>query len=82
MLAEVRKNEILAEKRSRSFISGLLLQLLLVLTDELESKIYAFGARNDENIQDIQAKNKALGAVEKRKINFCFLFILKIKFRC
>jgi hypothetical protein len=74
MLAEVRKNEVLAEKRSRSFISGLLLQLLLVLTDELESKIYAFGARNDENIQDIQAKIKALGAVEKRKINF-FLFI-------
>jgi hypothetical protein len=42
----------------------------LVLTDELESKIYTFGARNDENIQDIQAKIKALGAGEKRKINF------------
>jgi len=30
---------------------GLLLQLLLVLTEELESKIYAFGARTDEQIQ-------------------------------
>jgi hypothetical protein len=55
----------------------------MVLTDELESKIYAFGARSDENIQDIQMKIKALGAVEKRKMNF-FLFIhqIEIKSRC
>jgi hypothetical protein len=46
---------------------GLLLQLLLALTDELESKIYAFGARNDENIRDILAKVKSLGASEKRR---------------
>ncbi|CAF1229551.1 unnamed protein product [Rotaria sordida] len=45
---------------------GLLLQLLVVLTEELESKIYAFGGRTDENIRDIQAKIKTLGAVEKR----------------
>jgi len=45
---------------------GLLLQLLLVLTEELESKIYAFGARTDEQIQEIQAKIKLLGATEKR----------------
>ncbi len=45
----------------------------MVLTDELESKIYAFGARSDENIHDIQTKIKALGAVEKRKMNFFFL---------
>ncbi|CAF0914061.1 unnamed protein product [Adineta steineri] len=45
---------------------GLFLQLLLVLTDDLESKIYAFGARSDENIRDIQAKIKSLGASEKR----------------
>ena len=49
------------------YLLGLLLQLLLVLTDELESKIYAFGARTDENVQDIQMKIKTLGAVEKRK---------------
>jgi len=42
------------------------LQLLLVLTEELESKIYAFGARTDEQIQEIQAKIKLLGATEKR----------------
>ena len=49
------------------YLLGLLLQLLLVLTDELESKIYAFGARTDENVQDIQMNIKTLGAVEKRK---------------
>ncbi|CAF1048343.1 unnamed protein product [Rotaria sp. Silwood1] len=45
---------------------GLLLQLLIVLTDELESKIYAFGGRTDENIRDIQAKIKTLGTSDKR----------------
>lgn len=46
---------------------GLLLQLLLVLTDELESKIYAFGARNDETIRDIHAKIRSLGVSDKRE---------------
>ncbi|CAF4399414.1 unnamed protein product [Rotaria sp. Silwood2] len=45
---------------------GLLLQLLIVLTDELESKIYAFGGRTEENIRDIQTKIKTLGTVDKR----------------
>lgn len=65
------------------YLLGLLLQLLLVLTDELESKIYAFGARTDENVQDIQMKIKTLGAVEKRKWRFCVLIsvIMKTTFR-
>ncbi|UJR27109.1 hypothetical protein I4U23_008408 [Adineta vaga] len=45
---------------------GLLLQLLLVLTEELESKIYAFGSRTDENVREILAKIKTLGVSEKR----------------
>jgi hypothetical protein len=45
---------------------GLLLQLLLALTSELESKIYAFGGRTEENICEIQMKIRALGPVEKR----------------
>ncbi|CAF1084711.1 unnamed protein product [Didymodactylos carnosus] len=44
---------------------GLLVQLLLSLTNELESKIYAFGARTDENLRDLQGKMKQFG-VEKR----------------
>lgn len=56
------------------FCIGLLLQLLLVLTDELESKIYTFGGRTDENIKDLQAKVKSVGASEKRK----FLKVLSI----
>ncbi len=39
-----------------------------MLTEELESKIYAFGARTDENIRDIQAKIKTLGVAEKRRL--------------
>ncbi|CAF4494503.1 unnamed protein product [Rotaria socialis] len=45
---------------------GLLLQLLMVLTEDLESKIYAFGGRTDENIRDMLAKIKTLGATDKR----------------
>ncbi|CAF1409652.1 unnamed protein product [Adineta ricciae] len=45
---------------------GLLLQLLLVLTEELESKIYAFGARTEENVREILVKIKTLGVSEKR----------------
>ena len=71
MSVEVRnREEEKIDGRSRRlffYFLGLLLQLLLVLTDELESKIYAFGARTDENVQDIQMKIKTLGAVEKRK---------------
>ncbi|CAF1217904.1 unnamed protein product [Didymodactylos carnosus] len=44
---------------------GLLIQLLISLTNELESKIYAFGARTDENMRDLQDKMKQFG-VEKR----------------
>jgi hypothetical protein len=50
-----------------SFFLGLLLQLLLSLTEDLESKVYAFGGRTDENIRDILTKIKALGASEKRE---------------
>lgn len=46
----------------------------MVLTDELESKIYAFGGRTDENIRDIMAKIKMLGASEKRKTFSSFEF--------
>ena len=71
MSVEVRnREEEKIDGRSRRlffYFLGLLLQLLLVLTDELESKIYAFGARTDENVQDIQMNIKTLGAVEKRK---------------
>ena len=59
---------------------GLLLQLLLVLTEELESKIYAFGARTDEHIQDIQAKIKGLGSTEKRRNQLSFFFSINRKF--
>ncbi|CAF3946694.1 unnamed protein product [Rotaria magnacalcarata] len=45
---------------------GLLLQLLMVLTEDLESKIYAFGGRTDENIRDMLTKIKTLGATDKR----------------
>jgi len=55
------------------YFEGLLLQLLLVLTDELESKIYAFGGRTDENIQDIQSKIKALGSIDKRRLIHFFI---------
>ena len=51
-----------------TYISGgLLLQLLLVLTNELESKIYAFGARTDETVREIQTKIKSLGVTDKRR---------------
>ena len=46
---------------------GLLLQLLLVLTHELESKIYAFGARTDEMVREIQTKIRSLGVTDKRE---------------
>lgn len=54
-------------RNRRLYCLGLLLQLLLVLTEELESKIYAFGARTDENVREILSKIKTLGVSEKRK---------------
>lgn len=54
----------------------------MVLTDELESKIYAFGARTDENIQDIQAKIKTLGGGGEKRTFISFFFSSIFIYRC